>query len=31
MHRGGLRADIVTGGVVRVGDAIHGHRDQSSR
>ena len=31
IHRGGLRADIVTGGVVRVGDAIHGHRDQSSR
>ena len=31
IHRGGLRADIVTGGVVRVWDAINGHRDQSSR
>ena len=31
IHRGGLRADIVTGGVVRVWDAINGHRDQSWR
>jgi MOSC domain-containing protein YiiM len=26
VHRGGVRADVVTGGVIRVGDAVEPHR-----
>lgn len=29
VHRGGLRADIVTGGVIRVGDVVHVERSAS--
>ncbi|MBM2810293.1 MAG: hypothetical protein HW416_1052 [Chloroflexi bacterium] len=29
VHRGGLRADVVSGGTIRVGDAVHENRSAS--